>query len=115
MAISPLLMVAWLNEMPNPDQSDFGFAEFMSGVDALILGRNSFETVVSFGEWPYPKPVFVLSNSMNSVPEGYSEKVAVINLFGTLEKPLRFQRKETVKLTAEMVVNTCIRDRTTGV
>ena len=34
----------------------------MATVDALVIGRNTFETVLGFGTWPYgKKPVFVLS------------------------------------------------------
>jgi dihydrofolate reductase len=39
-----------------------GYDEFMASVDALVIGRNTFETVLGFGTWPYgEKPVFVLS------------------------------------------------------
>jgi dihydrofolate reductase len=39
-----------------------GFDEFMATVDALVMGRNTYETVLSFATWPYGmKPVFVLS------------------------------------------------------
>jgi dihydrofolate reductase len=39
-----------------------GYDEFMATVDALVMGRKTFETVLSFGEWPYgEKRVFVLS------------------------------------------------------
>jgi dihydrofolate reductase len=39
-----------------------GYDEFMATVDALVIGRKTFETVLSFGTWPYgEKPVFVLS------------------------------------------------------
>jgi dihydrofolate reductase len=39
-----------------------GYDEFMATVDALVLGRNTFDVVVKFPTWPYgPKPVFVLS------------------------------------------------------
>lgn len=34
---------------------DFGYSAFMASVDALVMGRNTFETVLSFGEWPYEK------------------------------------------------------------
>ena len=34
--------VDWLNEIPNPDQSDFGFADFMQSVDAMVMGANTF-------------------------------------------------------------------------
>lgn len=69
----------WLHQVPNPDGSDFGFANFMANVDALVMGRNTFEMVLSFGvEWPYNKPVFVLSNTLKSVPEGYQDKVFLV-------------------------------------
>jgi dihydrofolate reductase len=39
-----------------------GYDEFMATVDALVIGRKTFETVVTFAAWPYGgKPVFVLS------------------------------------------------------
>ena len=40
-----------------------GYDEFMATVDALVMGRNTFELVLSFGQWPFgAKPVFVLSS-----------------------------------------------------
>ncbi len=48
----------WLMEIPSPDNSDYGFAEFMDRVDALVMGRNTFDKVVTFGEWPYTKHRF---------------------------------------------------------
>jgi dihydrofolate reductase len=39
-----------------------GYDEFMSTVDALVIGRNTFDVVLKFPSWPYgKKPVFVLS------------------------------------------------------
>jgi dihydrofolate reductase len=39
-----------------------GYEEFMATVDALVIGRKTYETALSFGSWPYGKtPVFVLS------------------------------------------------------
>lgn len=68
--------VDWLHCIDNPEASDFGFADFMAQVDALIMGRNTFEMVLSFDcDWPYSKPVFVLSNTLTEVPKGYEDKV----------------------------------------
>ena len=40
-----------------------GFEEFLATVDALVMGRNTYETVLPFPRWPYgAKPVFVLSS-----------------------------------------------------
>jgi len=71
--------LGWLMEAPNPDNSDFGFNDFMESIDAIVMGKNTFEMVSSFGEWPYIKPVFVLSNSLEKVPENFKEKMEVIS------------------------------------
>ncbi len=71
--------VDWLHDIPNPDGSDLGFGEFMARIDALVMGRNTLEIVLSFGiDWPYTKPVFVLSNTLTKVPEGLEGKVFLI-------------------------------------
>ena len=48
-----------------------GFQAFMDSVDALVMGRNTYEAVLSFGgEWPYgEKPVIVLSRHSVDIPE----------------------------------------------
>lgn len=72
--------IDWLHSIPNPDGNDMGYVEFMSGIDALLMGRKTFETVCSFGiEWPYSKPVFVLSNTVNELPENLKDKVKILN------------------------------------
>ena len=58
----------WL-ELPNPEGTDYGYAEFMSRVDALLMGRKTFKKVMTFAFWPYDKPVFVLSRSLKSLPD----------------------------------------------
>jgi dihydrofolate reductase len=49
-----------------------GYDEFMASVDALVIGRKTFETVLAFEKWPYgTKPVFVLStHPLGSSPAG---------------------------------------------
>lgn len=32
---------------------DYGFADFFASIDALVIGRNTYETALSFPEWPY--------------------------------------------------------------
>ncbi len=71
--------LGWLDSIPNPDNLDLGWADFMAGIDALVMGRNTFETVCGFDvEWPYPKPVFVLSRSMTEIPAEYRDKAQLI-------------------------------------
>jgi dihydrofolate reductase len=47
-----------------------GYDEFMASVDTIVLGRNTFELVMSFGSWPYPKSkrVVVLSSRPVELP-----------------------------------------------
>jgi dihydrofolate reductase len=50
-----------------------GYTEFFDSVDAVVIGRNTFETVLAFGGWFYgKKPVIVLSSRASELkaPEG---------------------------------------------
>jgi dihydrofolate reductase len=49
-----------------------GYNEFMATVDALVVGRNTYEIVLAFETWPFgDKPVFVLSTStLVPAPDG---------------------------------------------
>ena len=75
----------WLHSIPNPDNLDMGWENYIGRIDALVMGRKTFEKVCSFDcEWPYSKPVFVLSNSLKTIPEGYEAKAEPIK--GSLSK-----------------------------
>src|SRR5262245_49246683 len=51
-----------LDFLPPGGGEPHGYDEFMASVDALVIGRNTYETVLAFEAWPYgEKPVFVLS------------------------------------------------------
>ena len=51
--------VDWL---PQGDSDDYGYADFYAGVDALVMGRRTYDQVLDFGEWPYAgKPVYIFT------------------------------------------------------
>jgi dihydrofolate reductase len=51
-----------LGFLPAGGGEDHGYHEFFAAVDALVIGRNTYETVLGFDTWPYgKKPIFVLS------------------------------------------------------
>jgi dihydrofolate reductase len=51
-----------LDFLPPGGGEPHGYEEFMQSVDALVIGRKTYETVLAFDTWPYgAKPVFVLS------------------------------------------------------
>ncbi|GIC75310.1 dihydrofolate reductase family protein [Moritella sp. F3] len=71
--------VDWLHMIPNPDGDDMGYEAFVERIDAMVMGRNTLDMVLSFGvDWPYTKPVFVLSNTLTSVPAGYEDKIFLL-------------------------------------
>ncbi len=71
--------IDWLHAIPNPDNIDMGYGAFTSKIDALVMGRTTFETVCGFDmDWPYQKPVFVLSNSLANLPEEYKDKAELV-------------------------------------
>jgi len=65
-----------------PDQNeDYGFAAFMDLVDALVMGRNTYDAVVAMGEWPYGvKPVIVLTHRPLEIPAGFGGAVEASDL-----------------------------------
>ncbi|MCB1219693.1 MAG: dihydrofolate reductase [Planctomycetales bacterium] len=70
--------VDWLTAIPDPDDgSDYGWAEHIARIDAILMGRKSFETVLGFGQWHYQKPVVVLSRSMRVIPAEYADRASL--------------------------------------
>ncbi len=85
--------ISWLDKKADPNSSeDYGFANFLSSVDCLVMGRKTFEKVVSFGVWPYASvDVIVLSKSLKELPTGFTERAEVYDkslgeLFQLLEE-----------------------------
>ena len=71
--------VDWLNEAQNlvPEGEDCGFKAFMDSVDAMIMGRKTFEQVLTFGQWPYgDTPVVVLSHDPVTIPSNLQDTVS---------------------------------------
>jgi dihydrofolate reductase len=71
--------IDWLEDAPNPEGGDFGFSEFISRVDAVLMGRATFDKVLGFDGWPYHIPVFVLSNTLEDVPPDLEGKVRIVS------------------------------------
>ncbi|MCT4663947.1 MAG: dihydrofolate reductase family protein [Flavobacteriales bacterium] len=92
--------IDWLNSVPNPNHDDMGYVEFTNRIDALIMGRTTFETVIGFDvPWPYNKPVFVLSNKLKEIPKSHKDKAFLIH--GTLSEVLE---QFTIKDIADFIL-----------
>jgi len=69
--------IDWLlkaNELA-PEGEDGGYQDFIAGVDAIVMGRHSFDVVKTFDPWPYNLPVIVLSSQKLDVPSALKDKV----------------------------------------
>lgn len=69
-----------LDFLPDGGGEPHGYAEFIASVDAIVIGRKTFETVLAFEAWPYgDKRVVVLSNrpvDFSAVRGGVVEQMA---------------------------------------
>jgi dihydrofolate reductase len=71
--------IDWLHSIPNPENIDLGYSKFIGQIDALVMGRMTFETVCGFDiDWPYQKPVFVLSSTLEEIPELFKDKAYLV-------------------------------------
>ena len=74
--------IDWLHK---PEYADVKFNgleydDFMSSVDVLVMGRNSYDNVRTFGFWPYEKiPVVVLTSRSLEIPNELVGKITVEN------------------------------------
>lgn len=68
--------IDWLVPFGEGD-GDLGYGEFMSGMDAIVMGRGTFQTVLGFDSWPYTIPVIVMSRTLGPPPSAVSDKVEV--------------------------------------
>lgn len=59
-----------LDWLPPGGGEEHGYEAFIATVDALVIGRRTFEKVLTFDTWPYGgKPVFVLTSRLLEIPD----------------------------------------------
>jgi len=60
-----------------PEGEDCGYHSFMETIDVLVMGRKTYEKVLSFGMWPYgEKSVIVLSSNKIEIPNDFGQNVS---------------------------------------
>ena len=59
--------IDWL-ENQGTTTEEHGYTQFIDSVDGIIFGRKTYEVVLDLtsGEWPYAKPVIVLSRTLTN-------------------------------------------------
>jgi dihydrofolate reductase len=56
--------IDWLDKYATSGENT-GYAAFMNSVDGLVMGRGTFDKALTFGAWPFTKPVVVLSGTLS--------------------------------------------------
>jgi dihydrofolate reductase len=81
--------IEWLTSL-GLDMGETGYDEFFASVDALVVGRTTYELVQGFDPWPYAgKRVLVMSRTLSdvhtantSVHSSLDEAIATLNAEG---------------------------------
>jgi dihydrofolate reductase len=72
-----------LDFLPTGGGEPHGYDEFIATVDALVIGRHTFETVLQFPSWPYgEKRVIVLSSRPLDLSAAPAAAAAVEHMSG---------------------------------
>jgi dihydrofolate reductase len=85
----------WLDQANTvaPVGEDCGYKAFMESVDVLVMGRNTYEKVLTFGAWPYgQKRVVVLSSGAVDIAD---------DLQGTVSSSSEAPAELVARLSAE--------------
>src|SRR6476620_9210661 len=69
----------WLTQFANAD-AIHSYEEFMNRIDAIVIGRGTFEKILSFSSWPSEKKAFVLSTSLKQLPYTLSDKAVLLSM-----------------------------------
>jgi dihydrofolate reductase len=71
--------IEWLVKFQNQEVID-SYQEFISKIDAIVIGKGTFEKVLSFPSWPYEQKVYLLSSSIKQVPGELTGKVTILSM-----------------------------------
>jgi dihydrofolate reductase len=68
----------WL-PTPDPQGEDYGYQGFLDSVDGLLLGRRTFEQVMTMGPWPYADKVSrVFTHNLPTIVDNIPNNVSLI-------------------------------------
>lgn len=72
---------------------DYGYKDFIKSVDAIVMGRNTYEQVLTFDSWPYgKKPLYVLSNQKIEIAKEHTK--TIYHLSGSPKEIVRDLERE---------------------
>ncbi|WP_405062390.1 dihydrofolate reductase family protein [Kribbella sp. NBC_01505] len=98
--------IDWLTER-GEQAGDTGYDEFMASIDTVVMGRNTFEKVLTFDFWPYEgKHVEVLSSTLGADAD---ERVIVHRTLDALVETLADRNARRIYADGGRVIQTFLR------
>lgn len=82
--------IDWLSAIETPEE-DYGYKAFYDSVDAIVMGRRTYDQVLGFGDWPYPgKSSYIMTHQpltadwpeVKATAQSPSELVAILQSEG---------------------------------
>ena len=80
--------IDWLNNINKiaTHGEDFGFNSFLESVDIIVMGRKTFEQVITFNDWLYKDiKVIVLTSKDIEIPEKLNKTVTTSNTLSSAQ------------------------------
>lgn len=76
----------WLDRV-KAEGEDYGYAQFMASVDAIVMGRNTYDIVRGFGEWPFQgkKVIVVTHRPLTPVQDEQATSAPLRSILSCLE------------------------------
>ncbi len=98
----------WLDKANEsvPKGEDCGFFTFMNSIHVLIMGRKTYNKVMSFGQWPFGETkVIVLSRNIVEIPSELTKTVSYTTETPTeLCKRLKAEGNENIYIDGGMTI-----------
>ncbi len=85
--------IDWLENASSDATEDFGYEAFISTVSCVVMGRKTFERILTFPEWPYRHHrAIIMSSSLKTIPKSLGDNVQLFN--GTVQEVVQLLEAE---------------------
>ncbi len=71
--------IEWLTKFESQELGE-SYREFISSIDAIVVGRGTFETALSFSAWLYVSDVFLLSRTIKLQRKELKDRMTLFSM-----------------------------------
>jgi dihydrofolate reductase len=105
--------VDWLMKFEIPGGGDGGYHSFIKTVDAIVMGRKTYEKVMGFDiVWPYTLPVYVLTKTLKEVPKEMKSKIEFVDMsLDELEKHLEIKGHNNIYIDGGKLITSYLNEK----